>query len=328
MTDVGLSEFRIDIAIADPDRPTRPVVAVLLDGPSWRARRTVADRDGLPINVLKDLMRWPAVERIWLPDWMADPEPIVERLQDALKNAHSGVPVNSLEPEPEARGPVDRVPVEIPATPPTTAAPSAPVRLRSASNSSVRAGSTLSGAYEDWRPGYLGGVDVLDGLPGQAAAARVSAAVQQAVDVEAPIHPDRLARIVAAAFGLQRVSDERKRTIQRLVPSVLKPGDGEGFYWPTNIRPDEWRKCRTPSFDGARPLDQIPLIEIANAMSVDAKRSAGMSADELKRAALNLLGGRRITPAIGQRLDAALEVAVRRQRVRIDGGVYYPAALF
>jgi hypothetical protein len=181
--------------------------------------------------------------------------------------------------------------------------------------------------YEEWRPGYLGSVDVLDSLPGQRATATVGAAVQQAVDAEGPIHPDRLARIVAAAFGLQRVTDERKRTIQRLVPPALKPDDGEGFYWPTSIRPNEWRKFRTPSQDGTRPLDQVPLIEIANAMAVEAERSAGMSADELKRAALNLLGGRRITASIGQRLDAALAVAVRLRRVRIDGGVYYPVAL-
>ena len=324
MTDVGLSEFRIDIAIADPERPARPVLAVLLDGPNWRARRTVADRDGLPVDVLKGLMRWPAVERIWLPEWMADPEAIVARLRDSLEKAPTGNPPAPVDHDSVRTAPTVRIPAEVAATPPTRV-PTPPVPLRSAPNIQKRAANPLAGVYEEWRPGYLGSVDVLDSLPGQRAAATVSGAVQQAVDAEGPIHPDRLARIVAAAFGLQRVTDERKRTIQRLVPVVLKPEDGEGFYWPTSIRPDEWRKFRTPSLDGARPLEQVPLIEIANAMAVEAERSAGMSADELKRAALNLLGGRRITAAIGQRLDAALAVAVRQRRVRMDGGVYYPA---
>ena len=34
-TDVGLSDFRVDIVIADPDEPDQPLVAVLLDGLEW-----------------------------------------------------------------------------------------------------------------------------------------------------------------------------------------------------------------------------------------------------------------------------------------------------
>ena len=47
-TDVGLSEFRLDLTIATRDDPGKPTLAVLLDGPGWAARRTVGDRDGLP----------------------------------------------------------------------------------------------------------------------------------------------------------------------------------------------------------------------------------------------------------------------------------------
>ena len=69
-TDVGLSDFRVDIVIADPSNPGQPLVAVLLDGQEWFSRQTVADRDGLPVDVLANLMHWPAVERVWLPEWL------------------------------------------------------------------------------------------------------------------------------------------------------------------------------------------------------------------------------------------------------------------
>ncbi|SEO37713.1 DUF4011 domain-containing protein [Trujillonella endophytica] len=65
-TDVGLSEFRIDLSVATADAPDSPVMAVLLDGPAWAGRRTVGDRDGLPVEVLAGMLRWPAVERVWL----------------------------------------------------------------------------------------------------------------------------------------------------------------------------------------------------------------------------------------------------------------------
>ncbi len=79
-TDVGLSDFKVDVAIASGDDPDRSLVAVLLDGPEWAGRRTVNDRDGLPTEVLTQLMRWPAVERVWLPEWLDRPDDVVARL--------------------------------------------------------------------------------------------------------------------------------------------------------------------------------------------------------------------------------------------------------
>ena len=39
-TDVGLSDFRIDLSISLPEDAARPAMAVLLDGSGWASRRT------------------------------------------------------------------------------------------------------------------------------------------------------------------------------------------------------------------------------------------------------------------------------------------------
>lgn len=88
-TNIGLSDFRFDISIASADDPTQPVLAILLDGESWRSRRTVADRDGLPIEVLSKLMRWPGVARVWLPEWLRDRAATLERIEDATDEAEN-----------------------------------------------------------------------------------------------------------------------------------------------------------------------------------------------------------------------------------------------
>ena len=93
-TDVGLSDFRVDLSVATAGAPGHPVMAVLLDGPTWAARRTVSDRDGLPVEVLSRLMGWPAVERVWLPEWLGDQGGVLDRLAerldalDAARQAH------------------------------------------------------------------------------------------------------------------------------------------------------------------------------------------------------------------------------------------------
>ncbi|MBJ7453276.1 MAG: DNA helicase, partial [Blastococcus sp.] len=88
-TDVGLSEFRVDLSISRPVDPETPVAAVLLDGPAWARRGTVGDRDGLPLDVLGGLLRWPVVSRVWLPSWLLSPATVVDRLVEAVDSAPS-----------------------------------------------------------------------------------------------------------------------------------------------------------------------------------------------------------------------------------------------
>lgn len=81
--DVGLSDFRIDLLLShqgEGDGELRPVLPVLLDGESWRTRRTVSDRDVLPIEVLRDVMGWPAVARVWWPMWIENRDRAVQDL--------------------------------------------------------------------------------------------------------------------------------------------------------------------------------------------------------------------------------------------------------
>jgi hypothetical protein len=94
-TDVGLSDFKVDLAVASGSRPDAPVLAVLLDGPGWATRRTVADRDALPLEVLAALMRWPAVQRVWLPEWLQDREGVLDRLVASLEAASEGLDVDA-----------------------------------------------------------------------------------------------------------------------------------------------------------------------------------------------------------------------------------------
>lgn len=80
-TNVGLSHFTVDLAVRPPGAP-RWQVAVLLDGPDWARRPTVADRDAAP-ELLQSIMGWPHVARVWLPQWIADREQVLDRIADA-----------------------------------------------------------------------------------------------------------------------------------------------------------------------------------------------------------------------------------------------------
>lgn len=115
--DVGLSDFRVDLVIADLDEPEKPLLAVLLDGPEWFGRRTVADRDGLPVEVLSKLLHWPGVERVWLPEWLGQRDATVARLRDAAaaaKQRKVAPPVEDVVAPPPVVTPVEDEVVRVP----------------------------------------------------------------------------------------------------------------------------------------------------------------------------------------------------------------------
>ncbi|HEX6345355.1 DUF3320 domain-containing protein [Umezawaea sp.] len=285
--DVGLSEFRVDLVLADPARPRAPVVAVLLDGPGWASRLTARDRDGLPVEVLEGLLGWPAVRRVWLPDWLADPAGVVDRLAALVR----------------AGGTARREPVREPPAPPTVLVP-VPA-LGPAEVPEVP-------AYTPWPARQVGTVEVLDRLP--ASGPQVAAVVAEVVAAEGPVHVDRLVRLVAGAFGLTRVAEARRGAV---LAQVALPVEDD-VVWPAGVRPAEWTGYRRTPEGVERSFEHVPAREVVNALVAVARGAAGMPVTELRREVLAVFGGRRVTASAAARLDAALDLGVRGGRLRVD----------
>ena len=97
--------------------------------------------------------------------------------------------------------------------------------------------------------------------------------------------------------------------------------DAEQVVWPRGTAPEHWTGFRS----GAdRPLEHVPLREIANAMATIARASAGISRDELHPATLAVFGGRRVTATLTARLDAALHLGVLTGRLIRDADLIGP----
>ncbi|TFC20827.1 DUF3320 domain-containing protein [Cryobacterium glucosi] len=329
-TDVGLSDFRVDLSLASATDPSRPLVAVLLDGPNWRARRTVSDRDGLPVDVLQGIMRWPGVERVWLPEWLHHRDETVARLGAAVEAATEAAAAADvareldLPADVEPAATITETPRDAPEVLVASRAVSATIVPLANSRAST---SSLALDYAEWSPGRLGTVDVLDALPRAAAAAKVQSAIRAAVTAEGPIHSARLIKLVAAAFGLDRVNQARAASIVRCVPADLPLGADEPFYWPESIDPTGWQGARRTPPDVTRSLEHVSLAEIANAMRRAAEAAAGIDDTELKREALAFFGGRSTRGTVGIRLDAALALALDAGRLtRTPAGLLRPGS--
>lgn len=209
------------------------------------------------------------------------------------------------EPEPEAEEPRELVPLRW--APVVAPAPRRHPMLQT---------------FREWVPRRQGDLCVLDDLGTEWAKKQMRAVIHAVVAAEGPIHPDRLAKLAAGAFGLNRVAESRRKAIRQLVPAEYRrSADPEGFYWPTDVDPSAWRTVRCPVDGESRPVDEVSLIEIGNAMLVVAEQSGGVEAEELKREALGLFGGKRMTAGIEARLGEALERAVRKGLLSPSSGL-------
>lgn len=319
-TDVGLSDFRVDLAVAPAETPDAPVLAVLLDGPAWAARRTVADRDGLPLEVLSRLMHWPSVERVWLPEWLAEPGTVLDRLEAAGR-----VPARE-DATPESPAPSDEA-VEDTPEPPQPPAPDdelTTARLardeRRVADTPIERGGNAT-AYVSWLPHPTGGIDVLDSLSSARSASAVRAVLLEVVNTEGPIHIGLLAKHVAGAFGLETVSAARAQAILRLLPAHLMiTSEGARYVWPEGLDPETWRGYRVPPEGSARPVDTISAHEIANAMAEIAPDGGGIAEDELLTSTHRAFGGTKRSAAIEEELSRGLAHALEAGLlVRADG---------
>lgn len=89
VTNVGRSQFKIDIAVVNPDNPQEYMLGILCDGRKYYETKTVRDREIVQTGVLKGLS-W-NIMRIWTVDWYANRAKVMERLLDRLNDIKNHV---------------------------------------------------------------------------------------------------------------------------------------------------------------------------------------------------------------------------------------------
>lgn len=299
-TDVGLSTFKVDVAVLDPRDQQTPVVAILLDGLGWASRRTTGDRDGLPTSVLEDLMSWPQVERVWLPDWLTDADAIVDRLVAAAQNVANG----TITRKPEAA---------LPRPAPEPALVREPERAVSVATGTP---DPLRAHFTPWASEIVGDRSTLDALPRLDARQIVWHQMVAILAVESPIADERLARLCAASFGLTRLNKNRLASILDVIP--LQNRDAHGFVWRSDASHDSWPDVLTATFETPRQMTEIHPRELVNALTLIVRSAWEIASDELFAEVLRLYGWKRRTEGTVAPVRQALNLAVEWGALAID----------
>lgn len=315
-TNVGLSDFTVDIAVAENAPSDRFTAAVLTDGPAWRRRATIGDRDTLPRTLLADRMGWPVVTRVWTPDWLRDVDGVADDIVALVRAAESApvVPVQLVSPRPdEASSPL--------AAPETHEVPATDATLRSAGAPAFAKHAVPHAdvpVWREWTPPTGLKTNALDKLALRTVQEKMRGLALELLRSEGPARADHVAKSLARAHGLGRVHATRLAALRSVLDPAFTLSDDD-FYFPLNSDPDAypiWSRAGDP----ARPIDDVSLVELSTGMQAIARVSLGITRDDLIPAAAEAFGAARLTAGIRSRLSAAVDRGIARGVLQEAGG--------
>lgn len=332
---LGMSGFKVDLAVRQPD--SSRWVAVLLDGPGWARRRTASDRDVLPTSILTGNMGWPIVQRVWLPGWIRDRGPVVDRIVSAAREvsalpALAPVPISPPAPAAECDGstpkPAEDERLDVHAAPTTRIASlpaeSVPASLGGSwhghqdqplpwrSRPEPAEGNPTSAGVRvvPFRAAHSGSLlldGALDRLDDPLTREQVRRRLEEIVAIEGPIEGQRLASLVGQSFGLLRVRKARVDELLAMLPDARRQREGDReFVWPEGIGPGDYRLVRVSADVADRPIETITLVELRNAARHALSGPRGMRRDDLRHEVMTLFGFRREGGTIRARLDEVI----------------------
>jgi very-short-patch-repair endonuclease len=312
-TQVGCSGYRIDLAVVDPVAPGRYLLGVECDGASYHSAATARDRDRLRGAVLKGL-GW-RLHRVWSTDFWQDPEGEIGRIEAALAAAAATVAEQRVQAlaaapaEPSSTALAETAPVPVVVEPVDAPAASAPLDA-DGPRPFVAAAWPVVGTPEEFQA---------------AAALRVlRTQIQTVLEHEGPVVFDRLAWIAAAGWDLSRVTDRvRDRVRSAMPPTAI--ADGE-VWWADAAQRDTFRGFREPGDDESslRSVEELPPVEIANAMLWLLRQHQALAPDDLAREAARCFGITRLGAVVKSTMAAVIDQMLGDGRLGRDGEVLRP----
>lgn len=342
VTDVGVSSFRVDLAVRAS--PSHGWLAVVLDTPEWAERIAVSDRVALPSQILEGVMGWQGTYQMLLPVWHADPmatvadvercaqalsqpEPSVDATREPVDVETDGTQVQSMEETVSPRKDdfsslVESFHSDEDLTSLGHEESSESLLVRSAGEVHAPNAQNIPSKAEDFGGQHeyreypeksIGNREELDQLKDAAVREKVSQHLSDIINVEGPIEESRLAKILGSGFGFGRITGGRSRDILALARETPERLDGFGtFYWPESINPELYSGYRPRGDAGNYEAREISPREVANAMTsvlqqrVENAESAP-TREELIREAANLFNfnrvGARIRDHFGRVID-------------------------
>ena len=294
-TQIGASDFRIDLGVVHPDAPGIYVAGIECDGATYHRSATARDRDKLREQVLRDL-GW-EIQRVWSTDWWIDRDNTLNRLDAQLRTI--------LERSRTKRVAASKL------APSDSPAPHGDELLEEThSELAVAPVGGLYGRNQTQAPlPTANGVDASQFFE-RSYDAELTRLVTGIVQSEGPISDDVLVRRIARLHGWQRTGTRITERVMRIALKVFKKTNEESvgtFLWPDGMEAGQPLPFRSGL---GRTVDEICMPELIS-LALDVLVSGKIGEDAIAAMAKGL-GLQRLRATSRPRLESAIRRGQRK----------------
>ena len=289
---VGAAGYRIDIGVLHPD-PTRGfLLGVEADGATYHRTFVARDRDRLRQAVLEGL-GW-KIHRIWSTAWFRDRKNEELRLQEILESSLSKLPIQ--------RNP----------------------RVLTKSIDVVVDEVAVDGRpswAQDFVPGTLGTKTFRHDFTETQAVTEIVGFLKVLIDIEAPIHEDRLLKLIREFYGIHRSGNLVREAFETAVRKVIRDGytkTPKGFISGLETK-NRVRVPKEGDTDTIRAIEHISSKEIELALTNLVRDAGRVSSDELTRRFSRLYGWSRTGFDIQKTVAHGIATLIRANVLRRNG---------
>jgi len=267
---VGVSNYRIDLAAVDPDRPGRFLLGIECDGRTYHSAPTARDRDRLRQQLLEDKFGW-RIHRIWSTDWINDRSSEIDKVLDAIDKS------KKLGPR-EVKKKLISAPDTLQATLFESKTPSKILTLYPPDAKVYKT--------RQFEPATRKGAQSFYSTPRD----RIVRAINAMVEKNGPIHKEQLKRAIAKRYRV-RLGQKISRTLDGIISTTAMTeqirikGD---FLWPISMTSVPLRiQINSPA---QRKIDEIPPEELSLAILKCVKNAVGIPISGLIKETARLFG--------------------------------------
>ena len=296
-TMVGRSQFKIDIAVVNPDNDQEYILGILCDGRNYYDTKTTRDREIVQPNVLGGL-NW-NVMRVWAVDWYENRQQVIDRILKRLDDIKHNVK-QEAQPSDLIKAQVSKA-FQVPET-----AGQQAVNTKQQQYVTAELDKTRMKFNED----------------NPVIRQRITERIRRLIEKEQPVMNTYVYRRIADYLGLSRAGQRVQEYLDVIMlamayrdPHSDKNGD---IYWISEESSKNYVSYRT---GGNRDATDIPVIEAANAVADIIEQNISVPMDELKRVTALTLGFSRRGAKVDALTERAVGLLLQEQRVVDNGGM-------
>ncbi|MEO3402981.1 DUF3320 domain-containing protein [Mucilaginibacter sp. CAU 1740] len=305
-TQIGCSDYKIDLGIVDRDNPERYILGVLTDGKNYYNAKTSRDREIVQVDVLSQL-GW-NIHKIWSAEWWEKQDKVLNGLFEAIEHAEEHKNDKPVHSEPDlVVNPVreERIASQYVNVPPV---PRPPVSSKAIPYEIYPVEIQLTTSADDFLfPQNLG---------------KVKAQIFNVLNTESPISKNLLSKRVLAAWGISRQGARVAAhfdAIYRQMNIRQESSAYNTFFWKNGQEPGQYSIFRVAGNESQkRDAEDLPPEEIANGVLEILHNQIGLSKNDLVRETAKLFGYARIGSNVETAMLAGIDKALEKGEAKLE----------